>query len=214
MRVARIRPGRPAPSARAESAGDAASAIPMRAGLPVYVGGGGGDRLRMSSFLSPLGPRAVLRLGVIALSALLLLNVLDRPAGPADHRPHIDPALPQALGQGRVGVIVELRLPGGWRPEGELSDPAAVAAQRNAIADVQAMVVTRLAGTTASTVRRYASTPWLALEIDADGLRRLESMGDLVSRVVLPRQYRPQPHSRSSSSRGSSRLESARDPAV
>lgn len=148
---------------------------------------------------------------MITVSMLLLVNALSAPAGPAD-QPQIDPALPEALRQGRVHVLVELKVPGGWRPEGALPDPAAVAAQRKAIAEVQAMLMARLADTSASLVRRSASTPWLALEIDGDGLRRLESMGDLVSRVVLSRRYRPQP--RPTSSSPPARLEPVGEPSV
>jgi hypothetical protein len=88
-------------------------------------------------------------------------------------------------------VIVELRIPGGVMPEGDLASSAAVAAQRQAIADAQARLVARLAGTQFSQVRQYRSVPFLALEVGPDALVALEQMGDLVSRVLEDRMVLP-----------------------
>ena len=45
----------------------------------------------------------------------------------------------------------------------------------------------RLAGSGARLVRRFATAPLLALEIDAPALARLEAMRDIVARVRVDR---------------------------
>jgi hypothetical protein len=105
--------------------------------------------------------------------------------------PVIDEGVRAAVRQGSARVIVELRVPGGVKPEGDLASSAAVAAQRQAIADAQARLVARLAGTQFSQVRQYRSVPFLALEIGPDALVALEQMGDLVSRVLEDRMVMP-----------------------
>jgi hypothetical protein len=95
----------------------------------------------------------------------------------------IDPAVRTEIQRGSARVIVRLRLPAGFRPEGELPGPAAVAAQRGAIAAGQQAVLSRLSGTGFTVARTYATTPFLALEVRPDALAALERMGDLVVRV-------------------------------
>ena len=79
------------------------------------------------------------------------------------------------MGRGRSRVLVELRLSGGVRPEGE---------QRQAIARAQDEVLSRLRGTDFTLVRRLESTPFLALEVGPSALAALRTMGDLVVRVI------------------------------
>jgi len=105
--------------------------------------------------------------------------------------PVVDAGIRVAVRQGSARVIVELRIPGGVKPEGELTSPAAVAAQRRAISDAQASVVARLAGTRFSLLRQYRSAPFLALEVGPDALTALEGMGDVVSRVLEDRTVLP-----------------------
>jgi hypothetical protein len=105
--------------------------------------------------------------------------------------PVIDPGVRAAVGQGSARVIVELRVPGGVKPEGDLAGPAAVAIQRRAISDAQASVIARLAGTRFSLARQYRSVPFLALEVGPDALAALEGMGDVVSRVLEDRRVSP-----------------------
>ena len=95
----------------------------------------------------------------------------------------IDPAVRTAAAAGPVRVIVELRLRPPFRPEGELSSPAAVEAQRRAIAHAQDDLLASLAGTSFSVGRKYDGLPLIALEIGADALARLEAAGALVTRV-------------------------------
>jgi hypothetical protein len=105
--------------------------------------------------------------------------------------PVIDEGARAAVRQGSARVIVELRIPGGFKPEGDLGSPGAVAAQRRAISEAQAKVVARLAGTRFSQVRQYRSVPFLALEVGPDALAALEHMGDVVSRVLEDRTVMP-----------------------
>lgn len=96
----------------------------------------------------------------------------------------VDPQVRNAAARGAAQVLVELRIAGGMKPEGELGDQTAVAAQRRAIETAQQNVLDRLAGTRFSLSRRYTTIPMLALEIHADALSALERMGDLVVRIV------------------------------
>ena len=137
--------------------------------------------------ISPLSlsPRVLLAAALLAAHS----PVGSLTAVAAEPAPVVDAGVRGAVAQGRARVIVELRVPGGVQPEGTLAGPGAVAAQRSAIASVQAEVLARLGGTAFFLVRRYASTPHLALEIAPDALAALETMGNLVARIVrdLPR---------------------------
>lgn len=129
------------------------------------------------------------RLGIVVV--LVLLGHLGRPAWlGAETGPMIDPHVRTAVAAGRARVVVDLRVPGGTTPEGDLS-PADAAARRNAIAAAQQSVVSRLSGTDFSVSRRYTSVPQLALEIGADALLALERMGDLVISVRADRAVPP-----------------------
>jgi hypothetical protein len=87
----------------------------------------------------------------------------------------VDPRVEEEVGRGRSRVLVELRLPGGVRSEGE---------QRQAIARAQDEVLSRLSGTDFRLVRRLESTPFLALEVGPSALAALRTMGDVVVRVI------------------------------
>jgi len=87
----------------------------------------------------------------------------------------VDPRVEEEVGRGRSRVLVELRLPGGVRPEGE---------QRQAIARAQDDVLSRLSGTDVTLVRRFESTPFLALEVGPSALGALRAMGDVVARIL------------------------------
>jgi len=97
--------------------------------------------------------------------------------------PVVEPPVEVRAGLGPARVLVELRLPGGFTPEGELPGPAAVSRQRETIERLQQSVVSRLAGTRFTVVRRFESVPLIALEIHADALAALRRMGDAVLRV-------------------------------
>jgi subtilisin family serine protease len=90
----------------------------------------------------------------------------------------------RALREGRVRVLLELRLSGGRHvPEGELA-PAAVAAQRNDIVAARRQVLARLAGRTHRVLHQYDSVPLVALEVGADALGDLDASTFWVARVV------------------------------
>jgi hypothetical protein len=102
--------------------------------------------------------------------------------GEAD--PMIAPAVRAAVAAGNARVIISLRITPPFKPEGDLPGPAAVEAQRKAIAETQAEVLGRLRGTKFALVRQYDAVPTLALLIDADALARLEAAGDVVAKVL------------------------------
>lgn len=106
--------------------------------------------------------------------------------------PVIDPAVRTAASAGNARVIVELRTSPPFTPEGYLSGPAAVDAQREAIAKTQAALLARLAGTRFSISHRYDGLPLISLEIGADALARLDAAGDLVARVLPDTKRFPQ----------------------
>ena len=66
------------------------------------------------------------------------------------------------LASGRARVIVELRLPGGFRPEGALGEDA-VALQRRAISATQQSILTAVEAAEARLIRRPATLPFLAV---------------------------------------------------
>jgi hypothetical protein len=84
-----------------------------------------------------------------------------------------DDLMGKARAAGAVRVIVELRTP--FRPEGELASQTAVRAQQVAIARTQQTLLDRLSGYDAASVKRFAFIPYLALEVDAEGLRQLQA---------------------------------------
>jgi len=84
----------------------------------------------------------------------------------------IDPDVRAVTRGGTARVLVELRV--------SLTDSTA-------LRDAQDEVLGRLTGTGTRLARRYATTPLLALEIDAAALARLEEMHELVTRVRADR---------------------------
>ena len=103
-------------------------------------------------------------------------------------------ALPAAAQDGRSRVIVELRLTSGPHvPEGRGASPAAIGAQRRAIADAGARVLARLQRGGPRVLHRYQTVPYLALEMSASELQALSSAGaaqDIV-RVIEDQVHRP-----------------------
>jgi len=121
---------------------------------------------------------------MLSARTLSLLAVLFLPAVAAmchaAEAPVIDPALPSLIGEGRARVLVDLRVGDARGDVGQ------------AIAHAQDAVVSRLPQSHATVVRRYASVPLLALEIDATALRALGAMTDVVVRVRPDTTTRPQ----------------------
>src|SRR4051812_44283067 len=117
---------------------------------------------------------------VITLFALLALAGMPvftplTSAAPAALSPvvsGIDRALIARAGtQATVRIIVGVR--SAARPEGSIQGAAAVGQQRAAIAQLQQSVLTRHAKEKVGGVKRFASIPFMAMEVDAATLRSL-----------------------------------------
>jgi subtilisin len=94
--------------------------------------------------------------------------------------------------EGRVRVLVELKLPSGRHvPEGRAASPAAVGAQRQAIAGAGARVLARLQPGGPRILHRYETVPYLALEVGANDLQALDSAQQDVVRVMEDQILRP-----------------------
>jgi hypothetical protein len=119
---------------------------------------------------------------VIALLVAEMVSVASVDAGMLRANLVIDPEVRGLVSAGRARVLVVLQVD-------ETSDQKGRA---EAIGRAQDAVLSRLLGPHASVVRRYASVPVLALEIDATGLRILETMADIVVSVKLDRILVPQ----------------------
>jgi hypothetical protein len=104
-------------------------------------------------------------------------------SAPANAQPAIDPELRDTVRSERARVLVELRVE---------TPPPSIAAP-GAIAEAQREVLARLGSSGVSVVRQYSTIPWLALEVDASGLARLEAMHDLVLRVLPDARLKPSP---------------------
>ncbi len=88
---------------------------------------------------------------------------------------------------GRVRVIIELRVP--WQPEGALAAPEeietspVVASQRASIARAQGDLLSRMAGSSYASVKRFKYTPHMAMSVDRRGLDALARSPDVISIV-------------------------------
>lgn len=87
-------------------------------------------------------------------------------------------------------VIVKLRTPSLHRAEGRL-DRAARRAQRRDIASRQVRLIDRLGGRGLRVVHRFRTVPYVALEVDAAALARLEGAGLDVERIAADRLAKP-----------------------
>jgi hypothetical protein len=120
-------------------------------------------------------------------TAVLVVSAGERVARASTSEPlMIDPEVRAAVARGTVRVIVELRL-----PDPSAADAGVRSTREQAIATAREAVLSRLAGTLHRLVRQYTTIPLLALEIGADALLALETMGDLVVRVQGEQVRRP-----------------------
>jgi subtilisin family serine protease len=92
---------------------------------------------------------------------------------------------------GRVRVLVELRLPSPHVPEGNLPTTAAVVGQREAIAAQAAQLRSRLPSGSHRTIRQYQTVPYLAIEVTPSALDALETLDAYVVRVMEDRILTP-----------------------
>ena len=89
----------------------------------------------------------------------------------------------RVLREGRVRLLLELRLPAGRHlPEGQLV-PAAVAAQRSDLRHAGRQVLLRLAGRAHRVLHQYDTVPFVALEVGPDALADLDASTFWVARV-------------------------------
>jgi hypothetical protein len=125
---------------------------------------------------------AAARVWILAVFLAELVSARPLVAGAPQADVLVDPEVRAQISTGRARVFVMLQMP-------ETDDQA----QRSAaIGRAQDSVLARLPQSNASLVRRYASVPMLALEIDAAALQALEAMTDVVTGVKLDRPVRPQ----------------------
>src|SRR5262245_37642371 len=89
----------------------------------------------------------------------------------------------RAARDGRVRVIVQLRLDGSTAPEARLGSTQAILNRRQNIAGARARVLARLAAGTMRETRRYQTVPFVALEVGPGGLAALEGSPDIASVV-------------------------------
>jgi hypothetical protein len=82
--------------------------------------------------------------------------------------------LTKAKTHGSVRVIVRLKLDD-WKPEGDLPSEQAVAAQREAIAHLQARLLDTMASFGVSDVKQFTFVPQVAIRVNARGLQDLLS---------------------------------------
>jgi subtilisin family serine protease len=118
---------------------------------------------------------------------LLVLAFLDGTARAADDSsasaaplPTLEALIASAHAQGAVRVIVKVRAPG-IAPESLAGDRFQRLLRRFHISDRQDAAVAGLAGTAHRVVRRYATSPYLAVEVSPEALRRLAGSGDVES---------------------------------
>jgi subtilisin family serine protease len=90
---------------------------------------------------------------------------------------------------GVAPVLIYLRLPSPFQPEGGLTT-IQVNQQREGIQAAQNAVLQQLVGSPLSGVKRYRSTPWLALTTDTDALTVLVGMPGVL-RINLDRRFYP-----------------------
>ena len=123
-----------------------------------------------------------MRVGVFALLFGEIVSGMALGAGVSQADPLVEPEVRALTSTGRARVFVMLQVP----------DTGNQAQRADAIGRAQDAVLARLPQSHASVVRRYASVPMLALEIDATALRALETMTDIVAGVKLNRAVKPQ----------------------
>src|SRR5262245_18717208 len=120
---------------------------------------------------------AVFPLGVGLLVALTLAGsrVMAPPAARADAMFVAQEVRDDLANTGRARVIVEVRLPAPFVAEGALPTSTQVSAQRANIAVAQARVLAQLQGAHFTVLGRFETIAHVALEVEADALRVLES---------------------------------------
>jgi hypothetical protein len=86
--------------------------------------------------------------------------------------------LAKANTHGSVRVIVHLTLDA-WKPEGDLLNEQTVTAQREAIADLQARLLSRMASFGVSDIKQFTYVPQVAMKVSLGALQDLLSNPDV-----------------------------------
>src|SRR5713226_9273978 len=125
---------------------------------------------------------------LVATVAGLILVLSSRAPMPSAQTPAAAPHIPQELRDrlqrdGRARVIVELKLPAPHVPEGTMRSAAAIIDQRQRIADRRARLLARLPGGSHREIRRFATVPYVVLDVTPATLSALEQLGDDVASV-------------------------------
>jgi subtilisin family serine protease len=131
-----------------------------------------------------------LGVGLVVTLTLAGSRVTAPPAARADAVFVAQEVRDDLASNGRARVIVELRLPAPFVAEGALRTWTQVATQRANIAMAQARVLAQLQGAHFTVLGRFETIPHVALEVEADALRALESSSS-VRRVLQDAVYQP-----------------------
>lgn len=137
-------------------------------------------------------------------SASLQAHEGQAPDNKASEAVYLDPELQEKAKAGLVRVLIRLDVP--FMPEGQLADSAAVQAQRQQIAQTgQQLVAAALVGT-ATPVATFATIPFVALMVDADGLQALAANPN-VTAIAEDYAMVPDPLMRGIATRSATRLQ-------
>src|SRR5262245_1255523 len=136
---------------------------------------------------------AAVRACVLALIAFSTVFMsAQAPSQPGSARLVPEALRARAERNGRVRVIVELKLPGGGLvAECQLPSAIAIATQRREIANSVGRVTSRLSPADRRIIHRFATVPFLALEVNARALAALESSSADIVRVVEDEVFHP-----------------------
>jgi len=114
--------------------------------------------------------------GLPNASAATLSDVIEAKTAGATHlaqRPEVEELVAKANLVGTVNVLVVLKLPQPYVPEGQLPDGAAIDRQRAAIGEARKSLLASLGSAKATEHRRLDPTPVIGLKVDAAAMRLL-----------------------------------------
>lgn len=126
---------------------------------------------------------------LLALGALPERGAMPAPSDPVNSVVAED-VKARVAAEGRARVLVEVRLPTPFVPEGALA-AAALLAQRANLTLGQSQVLARLQGRGYALLHRFSSVPYMALEVEADALAELTASPFNVQRVVEDTLHEP-----------------------
>jgi len=133
--------------------------------------------------------RSPISVNLLLLAVLLPVNAL---AAPPDQKPRTVPSAlhDRALAEGEVRVLVELALPSGRVAEAAIETQGR-AAYRQEIADAGSHVLSQLASHRYRVLRRFVTSPLMALSVDSAALKALEASNLPIKRVMADRIHKP-----------------------